>query len=121
MRQKHLAIIIVVCLTAAGAISFITLKKPPTGIESISAADMVWVKCTECMASYQMGKKDYYESVQKQREANPMSTMDVPLVCGKCGKESLRLARKCANCGQVVFAIEVAGDNKCPACGQSGF
>ena len=123
-KKKPIMIgIIVVCLALAGLITYMRYSKSSGGIADIPSEEMVWVKCSNkaCNAEYQMGKRDYYKFVQEH--INPLSSTAPPLVCQKCGQESIYLAEKCGNpqCGIVFFVGSVPGDfpDRCPKCKQS--
>lgn len=122
MEKKKTLLIIAVCLLAAAFVALIT-KKKDTGVNSIQSGALVWVKCTggDCNAEYQMEKRDYYAQVQEKRKINPMSMMNVPVDCQKCGAESLHMADKCGKCGHIFLKTAATGEHgdKCPECGYS--
>jgi predicted Zn-ribbon and HTH transcriptional regulator len=92
-----------------------------SGIESISEEDMTWVICNNpsCKAEHQIGKREYYRTIQKRME--PTATSVPALVCEKCGQESLFRAEKCGECGLIFARGSVANDfaDRCPKCGYS--
>ena len=89
-----------------------------SGIESISEEDMAWVKCNnpDCEAAYQMGKREYYETIEKRMD--PMALSVPALVCKTCGEESIYRAEKCGKCGLIFLRGAVANDfpDRCPQC-----
>jgi len=116
--------IIVVCLVVAGLITYFTqFRKSGGRLMGIPSGEMMWVKCANkaCNAEYQMGRRDYYETLQKK--ADPFASTTPPLLCSKCQQESLYAAEKCQNpqCGIVFFSGTIRGDlpDRCPKCKQS--
>lgn len=93
------------------------------GIEGISPEEMIWAKCNNpaCKAEYQTSKKGYFKYVEEH--ANPMAPSAPPMVCEKCGEQSVFRAEKCMNpdCGIVFFRGSVPNDfpDRCPKCKQS--
>ena len=121
-KKKPIMIgVIIVCLAVAGIITY-SRSGGGDSIDSIPDEEMVWVKCNNpaCKAEYQMSKKAYYKNIAEI--ANVMSPTAPPLVCEKCGENSVFLAEKCPKCG-VVFFSNAAGPNdfsdRCPECGFS--
>ncbi len=110
--------IILVCLIVAGIVVFATRSGGSGGIGSLSNDTQIWVKCRACNASYQMGKKDFYEQLRKKSAeiANPM--IQARLTCEKCGKDAIMEAIKCDQCGEVFFKGAVPNDfpDRCPNC-----
>jgi len=126
-KKKPIMIgVIIVCFAVAGLVFFMKGSGGSGGINSIPESNMTWVKCSNpsCKAEYEMGERAYFTAVKER--ANPMAraSSPPPLVCEKCGKDSLFRAEKCANpsCG-IVFIQGIAGQNdhadRCPECGQS--
>lgn len=115
--------VIVVCIIAAVAITIFTRQSDSGGIESIPSGEMIWVKCAnkDCAAEYEMGKRKYFEDIEKR--VDPMAMSAPPLVCEKCGEESIYHAIKCGNqdCGKTFFKYSVPNDfsDRCPDCGYS--
>jgi hypothetical protein len=93
------------------------------GINSISPEETIWVKCQnpDCKATYQMGKRAYFKYIEEH--ADPMATTAPPMVCEKCGEQSVFRAEKCMNpdCGHVFLRGAVPNDfvDRCPKCGRS--
>jgi len=117
---------IIVCFVLAGVITYkysISPKGPGT---EVFKGIQIWVKCSneDCGAEYQMDKKEYFDSIEELVRQNPLSMQTPPLVCEKCGKESIYRAEKCENpkCG-IIFFRGAAGRgefaDKCPECGYS--
>ena len=109
--------IILVCLGVAGYVIF-SGDSDDSGISSLSNEDQIWVICMECGASYQMGKKDYYEQLaEKSKERMGMPTT-IYLTCDKCGKDAVTEAIKCEKCGNVFRKGAIPGDlqDRCPKC-----
>lgn len=115
--------IVVVCLAAAGLISYFTYFKGSGGTGDIPADEMTWVKCSNnaCKAEYQISMRDYYKYLKEY--ADPFSSVMPPLVCNKCNQKSIYKAEKCGNpqCGIVFFTDSVRGDfsDRCPKCKRS--
>jgi len=121
-RKKPVLIgVIVVCLAVAGFITFARRGGGGGGIDSISASELTWVKCSNpaCKAEYQMSKKELFK--EQQKRFNPMARTAPPITCKECGKESLYQAEKCPNCGAVFILGSVPGDfaDRCPECKHS--
>jgi predicted Zn-ribbon and HTH transcriptional regulator len=113
--------VIVACLALAGVVTYIRYSgSSGGGVEAIPASEMMWVKCSNkaCSAEYQISKRDYFQYMKEH--TNPMSSA-APMVCQKCGKESVYAAVKCLQCGTVFFENSVPGDfpDRCPKCGRS--
>ena len=112
--------VIVVCVVLAGAITYMNRPKG-SGIDSIKDTELLWVKCSnpDCGAEYQMGKKDYFQSLQN---ASAEGTGIAALTCKQCSEESIYRAEKCEKCGTVFFRrIQEVGTypDKCTKCGYS--
>jgi len=122
-KKPVMIIVIVVCLGAAGAIFWGTGGGGGDTIDSISSDEMIWVKCNNpaCKAEYQTGKRGYFKYVEEH--ANPMAPTAPPMVCEKCGEQSVFRAEKCMNpdCGIVFLRGTVPNDfpDRCPECGRS--
>jgi len=90
------------------------------GIDSIQLGESFWVKCQnpDCKAAYQMGKRAYFKYIEEH--ADPMSPTAPPMVCEKCGEQSVFRAEKCMNpdCGIVFLRGSVPNDfaDRCPKC-----
>lgn len=123
-KRKPIMIgIIVVCLVAAGLITYASFFGGSGGISSIPADETYWVKCAnrDCQAEYQMSKRDYHQQVKERFK--PLEPSTPLLVCKECGKDSILLAEKCQNpaCGIVFTRGRIPGDmpDRCPKCKQS--
>jgi hypothetical protein len=120
-RKKPIMIgVIVVCLAVAGLITF-ARRGGGTGIDSIPASELTWVKCNNpaCNAEYQMSKQEYFK--ERQKRLNPAARTVPPITCKECGKESLYQADKCPNCGTIFILGSVPNDfaDRCPKCKHS--
>ena len=123
-KKAIMVTVTVVCLAAAGII-FYTQQAGSGGggIEGISDEKMVWVLCRnpDCEASYQMGMKTFFKTVEERQE--PMSMQVPALICDKCGEASVYRAAKCEKC-ELVFEWGSMGAqefaDRCPDCGYSG-
>jgi predicted Zn-ribbon and HTH transcriptional regulator len=77
-----------------------------------------WVKCRNpaCEAEYQIDTRKYYEYIEKH--ADPSTLAIPPLVCEKCGEESVYQAVKCEKCALVFERGWKRGDyeDRCPDC-----
>lgn len=121
-KKKVMVGVIVACLVLAGILVLANRGGGGSGdIGDISADSMVWVKCTKCQATYQMGERDFYE--QSQENMVPGAMTPTPLTCKECGQAGIRLAVKCENpdCGEIFYEGAVPGDfpDRCPKCKQS--
>lgn len=110
--------IIALCLIVAAIVVFATRSSGPGGIDSLSDTAQVWVVCTACNASYQMGEKQYFTQLQERTAqlANPMAR--ALLTCQKCSKDRVVKAVKCDKCGEVFPEGIVPNDfdDRCPKC-----
>lgn len=117
MKNLIYAGVILVCLGGAGYMLFFR-GGSNSGVESLSNEEQVWVMCVDCKASYQMGKKDFYEQLKEKatQAANPM--MAPLLTCQKCGKDKVVEAIKCEQCGNIFPKGSVPNDlaDRCPKC-----
>jgi hypothetical protein len=118
------AVIIVVCLLVAGFMAYrYVFSGGSGGLDSIPEDQMVWVKCNNpaCKAEYQMGKRKFFEEVEKR--FNPLGQTRTAITCEKCGQESCYEAIKCSNpeCGIIFFKGIVSNDieDRCPQCKHS--
>ena len=123
-KKKPIMIgVIVVCLVAAGLITFARRGGGGSGLDAIPSDKMTWVKCNNqsCNAEYEMSEREYFKL--QQERLNPMARTAPPLPCEKCSKDSLFRALKCPNpsCGVVFFRDSVPNDffDRCPKCKQS--
>ncbi len=110
--------IIALCLIVAAVVVFATRSSGPGGIDSLSDTAQVWVVCTACNASYQMGEKEFYTQLRDRTAqlANPMAR--ALLTCQKCGKDRVVKAVKCDKCGEIFPEGIVSNDfdDRCPKC-----
>ena len=110
--------IIALCLIVAAVVVFATRSSDPSGIDSLSDTAQVWVVCTACNASYQMGEKGFYTQLRDRTAqlANPMARAF--LTCQKCGKDRVVKAVKCDKCGEIFPEGIVPNDfdDRCPKC-----
>lgn len=87
----------------------------------IPADRITWVKCRnpDCEHQYQMNLREYFKYIEKNTEPNSLSPP--PLICQKCGEESIYRAVKCAKCGLVFEEGTVRSDflDRCAKCGYS--
>lgn len=120
-KKTVMIIAIVVCICLAVFITKKTSSKKSAGIEGFAADDMTWMLCRnpDCGKSYEMAKRDFF--TQMEEKSVTFTAEDPPLVCEKCGEESLYRADKCAKCGVVFEWNSVSGGSadKCPECGYS--
>jgi len=117
--------IIVVCFGLAAVMAYkYTIKPKLGGGTGEFKGQLMWVKCgnPDCETEYQMDKEGYFDALAELRRKNPVQLQVSPLVCEKCGEESVYRAEKCGKCG-VVFFRGAAGrgefSDKCPECGYS--
>jgi phage FluMu protein Com len=122
MKNTIYAVVIAICILGAVVVFMHRRSAGNGGINSLSDSKMLWVKCTKCNQSYEMSEKQYYHDVQEKAKANtsPMP-ITMPLTCEKCGKDGIRRAIKCEQCGEVFFANTVPADfeDRCPKCKHS--
>lgn len=116
-KKVVMVVVIVVCLAVAAAI---TLRGGGGGgLKDISDKAMIWMLCRnqDCEGSYQMGLKVFFKDIEEYNIAHPMTMTTPPLVCEKCGEESLYRAEKCAKCA-LIFERSSMGANdfsdRCP-------
>lgn len=119
-KKKSIMIgIIVVCLVAAAAITYINRPKSDRSFDNIPADATIWMKCRNpaCEAVYEMNEREYNKRVQIDED----SMKARPMRCEKCGEDSAYRAEKCEKCGFVFERGTVLGDlpDRCPECGYS--
>jgi predicted Zn-ribbon and HTH transcriptional regulator len=122
MKNTIYAAVIAVCILVAVVVFVKTRSSGSAGIDSISNAEQVWVKCRGCNAAYEMGKKQYYKEISEKAAGSATALMVTPpLTCQKCGKNMVALAEKCPNCNEIFFAGTVPNDfqDRCPKCKHS--
>ena len=102
-KKTVMIVVIVVCLVAAGVI-FKATRPKSQGRESFRG-QQTWVKCSnpDCGEEYEMDKAEYFKQVEEAARANPGVEPPTPIVCKKCGEESLYRVVKCAKCGKIFF------------------
>jgi len=119
MKNVVYAAVIGVCLVVAVIVFLATRGGQGKGLDTLSDAEQIWVKCSKCGQSYQMGQKQYYKELEEKSLANP-SPMPIapPLTCQKCSKDGVRKAFKCEKCGEVSYEGSVPQDfaDRCPKC-----
>lgn len=121
MKNAVYAVVIAVCILGA-VLVFMHRKSGGGGIDKLDSSKMIWVKCVKCNQSYEMSEKEYYKEQKDKVQANPTPMpVALPLTCQKCGQDGIRLAFKCANCGEVSFMNSVPNDfpDRCPKCKHS--
>jgi phage FluMu protein Com len=122
MKNTIYGAVIAACLVVAVVVFVTTHGKHGRGLDGLSDAELIWVKCAKCGQSYQMGLKQYYKELEEKARANP-TPMPIPhpLTCQKCGKDGVRKAFKCEKCGEVSFEGSVPMDysDRCPKCKHS--
>jgi len=123
MKNRIYIIVIIVSVVLAGLIFNMAHSASPGGIESLKRGELMWVKCNnpDCGQAYQIDKKDYFLQIEERMRVHPMSLQMRPLVCEKCGQESVFRAEKCGKCGKIFFSGAVPNDfpDRCPECGYS--
>jgi len=128
-RKKPILLgVIVVCLVVAGVITYTTWTPGgPSGIDAgIDASEMTWVKCRNpaCEAEYQISLREYFKYIDAERAKDPSTLATPPLICEKCGQDSVYRAIKCESCG-LVFETGLGSKedfaDRCPKCGHSRF
>jgi len=112
----------VVCLAAA-AVLFIKTSSQDSASTSIKG-QKIWLKCINeaCGAEYQIDLEKFSDLAMEKITAlysslQAPASMQLALVCGKCGKETAYRAEKCPKCG-TVFIVDNSG--KCPKCSLGG-
>jgi len=122
MKNTIYAVVIAVCIIVAVLVFVKTRGGGAGGTSTIDETEQIWVKCRKCGASYEMGKKRFYEELEEKARANPTPMMITPLLtCEKCGKDGIAKAHKCEKCGEVFFENSVPNDfaDRCPKCKHS--
>ncbi|MHC4362276.1 MAG: hypothetical protein ACYSTZ_05570 [Planctomycetota bacterium] len=120
-KKQILVGVIVGCLVLAGLITLISRPRRG-GIPRRFAKELIWVRCRDpnCVAEYQITKKDYYVYIEKNTQ--PWVTEAPGLICRKCGAKSVYEAVKCEKC-ELVFEIYSSVTrsfrDRCPECGYS--
>jgi predicted Zn-ribbon and HTH transcriptional regulator len=124
MKNVIYAVVIAACILVAVLVFVKTRSGGSAGIDSISDAQTVWMKCRSCNSAYEMNYKEYNKQIQEKITASPTAMMFTPpLTCEKCGKNSALKAVKCANpkCGEVFIESSIPNDypDRCPKCKHS--
>ena len=117
MKNVIYAVIIVVCLTVAGAVVLVTRSADKN--LGISDAVQTWVKCLSCGDSHQMGLKSLWKQQRAKMFAKGKVAASPLLTCPKCGKDAVVEAFKCPKCGEVSRKGCIAPgdyDDRCPKC-----
>jgi hypothetical protein len=120
MRNTVYAIIIVVCLIAAGAVVFTTRSSGNS--LGVPASVQIWVKCMHCGDTHQMSLKNFWKQQAARMPTVPHGMPPSRLICPKCGQDALMEAFKCPKCGEISPKGGLAGvsrDDRCPKCGYS--
>ncbi len=106
------------CLILSGGIFFYFNHGTGENVLKSLEGQKMWVLCCdpECRTSYEVDKRAYFEFIQEHK--NPAALGAPPMVCEKCGKESVYAAEKCPKCGYVFFSNTISGDfaDRCPKC-----
>jgi len=97
MKNRVYIAIIVVSVALVGFIFYLTHSASFGGIESLKRGELIGVKCNnpDCSEAYQIDKKDYFLQIEERIRIHTMSLQTPPLVCEKCGRESVFRAEKC--------------------------
>jgi predicted Zn-ribbon and HTH transcriptional regulator len=122
MKNLVYVVIIAACIIVALVVFKFTRSRNTTGLEGVSNAKQVWIKCKSCNQAYEMGEKDYYEALSEKSKGSATAMMYTPpLVCQKCGKPAAFKAEKCPNCGEIFFPGSIPNDmpDRCPKCKHS--
>jgi hypothetical protein len=123
MKNRIYIAVIVMSIALAGLIFYMTHSASPGSIESLKRGELMWVKCNnpDCGEAYRIDKRDYFLQIEERMRAHPVSLQTPPLICEKCGQESVFRAEKCEKCGRIFFSGAVPNDflDRCPDCGYS--
>lgn len=122
MEDKRKPIMIAIIVGSIGlaiAITIMTRSGGEVGIEVIDPGEMVWIRCSNCGAVYQISKRDHAKFVLENRD--PETAVIPGMTCKECGEESAYRVEKCDKCGHVFELGSVPDDftDKCPKCGYS--
>ncbi len=122
IKKLVMIIIVVVCLGAAGMIFFKSSGGGGDQLQGITNQEQIWVKCSNCGAEYQMGKRSYLEQEIEEVRKNPSLQHAPPIKCKECGEYALKKAYKCPECDLVFPAgasrIPGSAADTCPECGK---
>lgn len=106
----------ILCVASLGVLGFVgyDVFKSESGLDAISPAELMWVKCRVCNADYEMNARAYYQF----QEANKQKMAIQPMKCDKCGKDAVYKAVKCEKCGYIFLEGSVPGTftDACPKC-----
>jgi hypothetical protein len=120
-KKTVLGVVIVVCIVAAGIITYATRSRSGGGLEAVQRGTMIWLKCTnaDCENTWQMDQKDYFEYLKEHRD--PMQMAAPGVLCPKCSQDSGYAAEKCGKCETIFLRASVPHDfaDRCPECGYS--
>jgi hypothetical protein len=96
MKNTIYAVVIGVCILGAIVVFVSRRGRSGGGIDSIDAAQMIWVKCAKCGQSYEMSEKQYFKELEEIANSVPGDFEDR---CPKC-KHSATEAKRKARLGQ---------------------
>lgn len=120
MKNLIYAGVIGACLLVAVLVFMKTRGDLPG--DTVSDAEMIWVKCLKCGQGYEMGLKQYIQEVGEKSTANATGVPMTPLLtCQKCNKDGIVKACKCEKCGEIFREAGIPGDlpDRCPKCKHS--
>ncbi len=118
-KKTVMIAVVIACIVAAAVITYVSSSGGEGGIETIERGKLTWVKCgnPDCGDERQIGQRDYFEFIKEHQ----VTLARPPMVCEKCGEESVFRAEKCEKCDAVFFYEAVAEDlpDRCIECGYS--
>ena len=122
-KKTLLIVVAVVCIAAAGIITYKTMGGGAASGPSQPAGKM-WVKCNnpKCGNEYEISAKEYTAFVRSNGGPHQfVMNGGVPMKCPKCSEDSVFRAMKCEKCGKVFFpgTVEGKAEDTCPSCGYS--
>ena len=115
-KKKIVLLIITAGCLSLAATMFFSTKSQGSKIPSFEGETVI-LKCTNCQASPEMEKHEYYKYIQENR--NPLSLSAPPMICEKCGEKSAYKVIRCEKCDIVFSPFAARGDfaDICPKCG----
>jgi hypothetical protein len=123
-RKKKLTIVALICLVLAGAITLSRFfgRAITRSALQIDSDEQVWIKCTECGATYAMPMREYFDVLQSQGNLAADAGSMPAIECRECRKQAAYSAIKCPECNEVFFRGALGPreyPDKCPNCGYS--
>ena len=124
-KKRVMVAIVVICLVAAGVITFIFNNPFSSSSGPKGPVQMLCVN-PDCGYAFEISRNEYRKQMMEKGPMGPMMmgpmTALHAFTCPKCGKKSAYVATKCPKCGKVFipnYGITDDYPDRCPECGYS--